>query len=170
MWVFCLKQHLWFVPSSLGYGLEVDMWAAGVILYILLCGFPPFRSQDRDQEELFQIIQLGHYEFLSPYWDNISAGKILHLEQIWEVAVFFPEVGKTLFSGEWAWSAWGVLRVSLVWIYALNVNLVLWYYRWICFCILVLNALMESSIPPFLGESKDFPHLVYMSLQKKVPK
>lgn len=55
------------------------MWAAGVILYILLCGFPPFRSQDRDQEELFQIIQLGHYEFLSPYWDNISAGKILHL-------------------------------------------------------------------------------------------
>ncbi|XP_063160161.1 serine/threonine-protein kinase DCLK3 [Candoia aspera] len=56
-----------------GYGLEVDMWATGVILYILLCGFPPFRSHERDQEELFQIIQLGHYEFLSPYWDNISA-------------------------------------------------------------------------------------------------
>ncbi|XP_060637657.2 serine/threonine-protein kinase DCLK3 [Anolis sagrei] len=55
-----------------GYGLEVDMWATGVILYILLCGFPPFRSHERDQEELFQIIQLGHYEFLSPYWDNIS--------------------------------------------------------------------------------------------------
>ncbi|XP_074842167.1 serine/threonine-protein kinase DCLK3 [Carettochelys insculpta] len=56
-----------------GYGLEVDMWATGVILYILLCGFPPFRSQERDQEELFQIIQLGHYEFLSPYWDSISS-------------------------------------------------------------------------------------------------
>uniref|UniRef100_A0ACB8FTW8 Uncharacterized protein n=2 Tax=Sphaerodactylus townsendi TaxID=933632 RepID=A0ACB8FTW8_9SAUR len=56
-----------------GYGLEVDMWATGVILYILLCGFPPFRSHERDQEELFQIIQLGHYEYLSPYWDNISA-------------------------------------------------------------------------------------------------
>ncbi|KAH0627206.1 hypothetical protein JD844_002683, partial [Phrynosoma platyrhinos] len=56
-----------------GYGLEVDMWATGVILYILLCGFPPFRSHERDQEELFQIIQLGHFEFLSPYWDNISA-------------------------------------------------------------------------------------------------
>ncbi|NXU52296.1 DCLK3 kinase, partial [Turnix velox] len=61
------------ILAEKGYGLEVDMWAAGVILYILLCGFPPFRSQDRDQEELFQIIQLGHYEFLSPYWDNISA-------------------------------------------------------------------------------------------------
>ena len=57
-----------------GYGLEVDMWAAGVITYILLCGFPPFRSLDRDQEELFEIIQLGDYEFLSPYWDNISEG------------------------------------------------------------------------------------------------
>ncbi|XP_009993295.1 PREDICTED: serine/threonine-protein kinase DCLK3 [Chaetura pelagica] len=61
------------ILAEKGYGLEVDMWAAGVILYILLCGFPPFRSQDRDQEELFKIIQLGHYEFLSPYWDNISA-------------------------------------------------------------------------------------------------
>ncbi|XP_069715958.1 serine/threonine-protein kinase DCLK3 isoform X2 [Phaenicophaeus curvirostris] len=65
------------ILAEKGYGLEVDMWAAGVILYILLCGFPPFRSQERDQEELFQIIQLGHYEFLSPYWDNISAAKDL---------------------------------------------------------------------------------------------
>uniref|UniRef100_A0A8C8SL73 non-specific serine/threonine protein kinase n=1 Tax=Pelusios castaneus TaxID=367368 RepID=A0A8C8SL73_9SAUR len=60
------------ILAEKGYGLEVDMWATGVILYILLCGFPPFRSQERDQEELFQIIQLGHYEFLSPYWDSIS--------------------------------------------------------------------------------------------------
>lgn len=59
-----------------GYGLEVDLWAAGVILYILLCGFPPFRSPERDQEELFNIIQQGQFEFLAPYWDNISDGKI----------------------------------------------------------------------------------------------
>ncbi|XP_006869248.1 PREDICTED: serine/threonine-protein kinase DCLK3 [Chrysochloris asiatica] len=60
------------ILSEKGYGLEVDMWAAGVILYILLCGFPPFRSPERDQDELFNIIQLGHFEFLTPYWDNIS--------------------------------------------------------------------------------------------------
>ncbi|XP_074168738.1 serine/threonine-protein kinase DCLK3 isoform X1 [Rhinolophus sinicus] len=60
------------ILSEKGYGLEVDMWAAGVILYILLCGFPPFRSPEKDQEELFNIIQLGHFEFLAPYWDNIS--------------------------------------------------------------------------------------------------
>ncbi|XP_029104314.1 serine/threonine-protein kinase DCLK3 [Scleropages formosus] len=57
-----------------GYGLPVDMWAAGVIAYILLCGFAPFRSQDKDQERLFQLIQQGEYEFLSPYWDGVSPG------------------------------------------------------------------------------------------------
>lgn len=60
------------ILSEKGYGLEVDLWAAGVILYILLCGFPPFRSPERDQEELFNIIQQGQFEFLAPYWDNIS--------------------------------------------------------------------------------------------------
>lgn len=48
------------------------MWAVGVITYILLCGFPPFRSPDRNQTELFEFIKAGEYEFLSPYWDNIS--------------------------------------------------------------------------------------------------
>lgn len=48
------------------------MWAAGVILYILLCGFPPFVSPDNEQEELFERILSGQYEFTSPYWDNIS--------------------------------------------------------------------------------------------------
>ncbi|XP_033109371.1 serine/threonine-protein kinase DCLK1-like isoform X2 [Anneissia japonica] len=60
------------ILAETGYGLEVDMWATGVITYILLCGFPPFRSLDRDQEELFEIIQAGEFEYLSPYWDNIS--------------------------------------------------------------------------------------------------
>ncbi|KAK3106265.1 hypothetical protein FSP39_016329 [Pinctada imbricata] len=60
------------ILSEIGYGLEVDMWAVGVICYILLCGFPPFRSPDRNQTELFEFIKAGEYEFLSPYWDNIS--------------------------------------------------------------------------------------------------
>merc|ERR1712235_209583 len=65
----------WFFMIFLGgqgYGLEVDNWAIGVITYILLCGFPPFRSQNRDQNELFDIIVRGEFDFLPPYWDNIS--------------------------------------------------------------------------------------------------
>ncbi|XP_064417708.1 serine/threonine-protein kinase DCLK2 isoform X3 [Latimeria chalumnae] len=55
-----------------GYGLKVDIWAAGVITYILLCGFPPFRSENNVQEDLFDQILVGHLEFPSPYWDNIT--------------------------------------------------------------------------------------------------
>ncbi|KAM4050751.1 serine/threonine-protein kinase DCLK2 isoform 3-T3 [Anomaloglossus baeobatrachus] len=55
-----------------GYGLKVDIWAAGVITYILLCGFPPFRSENNLQEDLFDQILIGKLEFPSPYWDNIT--------------------------------------------------------------------------------------------------
>ncbi|NXT61267.1 DCLK1 kinase, partial [Chaetops frenatus] len=54
------------------YGLKVDIWAAGVITYILLCGFPPFRGSGDDQEVLFDQILMGQMDFPSPYWDNVS--------------------------------------------------------------------------------------------------
>ncbi|KAM8772441.1 serine/threonine-protein kinase DCLK2 isoform 5-T5 [Acanthopagrus schlegelii] len=60
------------IISESGYGLKVDIWAAGVITYILLCGFPPFRSESNMQEDLFDQILLGRLEFPSPYWDNIT--------------------------------------------------------------------------------------------------
>ena len=62
------------ILEETGYGLKVDTWAAGVITYIMLCGFPPFRSAKRDQDELFDLIQEGQFEFLSPYWDTVSDG------------------------------------------------------------------------------------------------
>jgi calcium/calmodulin-dependent protein kinase I len=37
-----------------GYGSEVDLWSAGVIVYILLCGFPPFYA-DNDAQLFTQI-------------------------------------------------------------------------------------------------------------------
>ncbi|XP_036407073.1 serine/threonine-protein kinase DCLK2-like isoform X1 [Megalops cyprinoides] len=60
------------IIAETGYGLKVDIWAAGVITYILLCGFPPFRSEKNLQEDLFDQILVGRLEFPSPYWDNIT--------------------------------------------------------------------------------------------------
>ncbi|XP_044286908.1 serine/threonine-protein kinase DCLK2 isoform X4 [Varanus komodoensis] len=60
------------IIAETGYGLKVDIWAAGVITYILLCGFPPFRSENNVQEDLFDQILVGKLEFPSPYWDNIT--------------------------------------------------------------------------------------------------
>ncbi|XP_028824279.1 serine/threonine-protein kinase DCLK2 isoform X2 [Denticeps clupeoides] len=61
------------IIAETGYGLKVDIWAAGVITYILLCGFPPFHSEKNQQEELFNQILQGKLEFPSPYWNNIGA-------------------------------------------------------------------------------------------------
>ncbi|XP_046726340.1 calcium/calmodulin-dependent protein kinase type 1B-like [Silurus meridionalis] len=52
------------------YGKEVDLWAMGVISFILLCGYPPFYD-DSDTELYKQIIE-AKVEFDSPYWDDIS--------------------------------------------------------------------------------------------------
>ncbi|XP_055676442.1 serine/threonine-protein kinase GL21140 [Lutzomyia longipalpis] len=57
-----------------GYGLKIDVWAAGIILYILLCGFPPFVSPDNQQEPLFDAILSGIYDFPEPYWNDIGEG------------------------------------------------------------------------------------------------
>jgi len=52
------------------YSSQVDLWSIGVIVYILLCGFPPFYG-DNDQQ-MFKKIKAGQYKFLAPYWDPIS--------------------------------------------------------------------------------------------------
>ncbi|XP_065136861.1 serine/threonine-protein kinase DCLK1b isoform X2 [Paramisgurnus dabryanus] len=60
------------IVAETGYGLKVDIWAAGVITYILLCGFPPFRGSTEDQEGFFDQILTGQLDFPLPYWDNVS--------------------------------------------------------------------------------------------------
>ncbi|KAG1652134.1 Calcium/calmodulin-dependent protein kinase type IV [Nymphon striatum] len=54
-----------------GYDKEVDIWSAGVIGYILLCGFEPFYDEQGDQAMLRKIVR-GEYEFISPWWDEVS--------------------------------------------------------------------------------------------------
>jgi len=53
-----------------GYGKEVDMWSIGVIMYILLCGFPPFYEESNAQ--LFKAIMEGRFSYPDPYWSGVS--------------------------------------------------------------------------------------------------
>ena len=47
------------------------MWSVGVIAYILLCGFEPFYD-DRGDKWVYQKILRAEYEFMTPWWDNVS--------------------------------------------------------------------------------------------------
>jgi len=73
------------ILKNTGYDSSaVDLWATGVILYILLCGFPPFYEEELPA--LFDSILKARYDFPSPWWDNISDGakslvkKLLNLD------------------------------------------------------------------------------------------
>ena len=53
------------------YGIKADMWSIGVIIFILLGGYPPFASEDRSTQN--QMIIGCKYEFLDEYWVSVSA-------------------------------------------------------------------------------------------------
>jgi len=52
------------------YDTQADMWSIGVIVYILLGGYPPFIESN--QRTLFRKIRKGQYEFHEEYWGQVS--------------------------------------------------------------------------------------------------
>jgi len=64
-------------PEVLGpekYDKSCDIWSLGVIMYILLCGFPPFYSNHglAISPGMKKRIRSGQYEFPNPEWENVS--------------------------------------------------------------------------------------------------
>ncbi|PWW76249.1 Pkinase-domain-containing protein [Tuber magnatum] len=70
------------------YTRAVDMWSLGVVLYICLCGFPPFSDELYTQDNpynLSQQIREAKYDFPSPYWDDIADPALYLIESMLEV-------------------------------------------------------------------------------------
>jgi len=59
------------ILESVLYDTKADMWSLGVIMYILLGGYPPFIEQN--QRDLFRKIRKGQYEFHEEYWGQVSS-------------------------------------------------------------------------------------------------
>jgi calcium-dependent protein kinase len=52
------------------YDSQCDLWSLGVIVFMLLAGYPPFEGA---QEEVLEKIRMGRYKMKENRWDRISS-------------------------------------------------------------------------------------------------
>ncbi|KAK1335960.1 hypothetical protein QTO34_003760 [Cnephaeus nilssonii] len=81
------------------YSQQCDIWSIGVIMYILLCGEPPFFASS--EEKLFELIRKGELHFSDPVWESISDCAKRVLKQLMKVDPAHRITAKELLDNQW---------------------------------------------------------------------
>jgi calcium-dependent protein kinase len=69
-----LKRH---------YDEKCDIWSCGVILYVLLCGYPPFNGAN--DKEIMEKVEKGEYKLYGAEWEHVSEEAKIFLRDLLEV-------------------------------------------------------------------------------------
>jgi len=81
--------------------LKADCWSVGIILYCLLCGYPPF-GVDEPDDVLFNRILRGQFHFPSPVFDSISNSAKLLITRLLNTDPFMRASATDVV--EWHWT------------------------------------------------------------------
>ncbi|XP_057634595.1 serine/threonine-protein kinase 33 isoform X2 [Chionomys nivalis] len=81
------------------YSQQCDIWSIGVIMYLLLCGEPPFLANS--EEKLFELIRKGELQFEDPVWDSVSDSAKNVLKQLMKVDPAHRITAKELLDNQW---------------------------------------------------------------------
>ncbi|KAF8708348.1 Serine/Threonine protein kinase, catalytic domain, partial [Rhizoctonia solani] len=94
------------VLSSKGHGKPVDIWSTGIITYVLLCGYSPFRATS--QAELVEETMRARIEFHQSFWSHISQNGKLSLIRSLDLPV-----SVNTFVCLFGWVQWALARAAL---------------------------------------------------------
>lgn len=107
------------------YDEKCDIWSAGVILYIMLCGYPPFNAKHDD--EIYNRIQKGEFTYREKDWASISPEVIAWFSYerlgIWSTSVWLttPKIEFPL-RKPWNTPGWSNLPNRKTWTTRCNCN------------------------------------------------
>ncbi|XP_030056893.1 serine/threonine-protein kinase 33 isoform X2 [Microcaecilia unicolor] len=87
------------VINAHDYSQQCDIWSIGVIMYLLLCGDPPFMANS--EEKLFELIKKGQLDFTNLVWKNVSDSAKFTLQQLLKVDPAHRITANELLDNHW---------------------------------------------------------------------